>query len=74
LGHFYPFLTVKDGILSNYLNQNDIIDFIYGFCNGVTFATLALILIVTGRWGLKIREFKDGSLTAIFINELHFSA
>ncbi|MBE6119317.1 MAG: helix-turn-helix transcriptional regulator [Erysipelotrichaceae bacterium] len=71
---FSMVLMIISYILSNYLNQNDIIDFIYGFCNGVTFATLALILIVTGRWGLKIREFKDGSLTAIFINELHFSA
>lgn len=52
-------LMIISYILSNYLNQNDIIDFIYGFCNGVTFATLALILIVTGRWGLKIREFKE---------------
>lgn len=56
---FSMVLMIISYILSNYLNQNDIIDFIYGFCNGVTFATLALILIVTGRWGLKIREFKE---------------
>lgn len=56
---FSMVLMIVSYILSNYLNQNDIIDFIYGFCNGVTFATLALILIVTGRWGLKIREFKE---------------
>ena len=56
---FSMVLMLISYILSNYLNQNDIIDFIYGFCNGVTFATLALILIVTGRWGLKIREFKE---------------
>ena len=56
---FSMVLMIISYILSNYLNQNDIIDFIYGFCNGLTFATLALILIVTGRWGLKIREFKE---------------
>ena len=56
---FSMVLMLISYILSNYLNQNDIIDFIYGFCNGVTFATLALILIVTGRWGFKIREFKE---------------
>ncbi len=56
---FSMVLMLVSYILSNYLNQNDIIDFIYGFCNGVTFATLALILIVTGRWGFKIREFKE---------------
>lgn len=56
---FSMVLMLISYILSNYLNQNDIIDFIYGFCNGVTFVTLALILIVTGRWGLKIREFKE---------------
>lgn len=55
----FSMVLIISYILSNYLNQNDIIDFIYGFCNGVTFATLALILIVTGRWGLKIREFKE---------------
>ena len=56
---FSMVLMIISYILSNYLNKNDIIDFIYGFCNGVTFATLALTLIVTGRWGLKIREFKE---------------
>ena len=56
---FSMVLMIISYILSNYLNQNDIVDFIYGFCNGVTFATLALILIVTGRWGLRIREFKE---------------
>ena len=45
-------------LLSDSLGQNDIIDFIFGFGNGLTFGTLVLILIITSRWGAKIREFK----------------
>lgn len=45
-------------LLSDSLGQNDIIDFIVGFGNGLTFGTLVLILIITSRWGTKIREFK----------------
>lgn len=45
-------------LLSDSLGQNDIIDFIFGFGNGLTFGTLVLILIITSRWGIKIKEFK----------------
>lgn len=45
-------------LLSDSLGQNDIIDFIFGFGNGLTFGTLVLILIITSRWGIKIKDFK----------------
>ena len=45
-------------LLSDSLGQNDIIDFIFGFGNGLTFGTLVLILIITSRWGIKIKELK----------------
>ena len=45
-------------LLSDSLGQNDIIDFIFGFGNGLKFGTLVLILIITSRWGIKIKEFK----------------
>lgn len=45
-------------LLSDNLGKNDIIDFVFGFGSGLTFGALILILFITSRWSIKIKEFK----------------